>query len=152
MARRSRVKRVGKPKVRSKKTKYNGIEFKSQLEVDMYQALESIGVKPKYEPEHFTVSDGFVYNGEFYKNTKGRKDVHLGQKLIRPITYTPDFVDHDLRFIIETKGQPNESFPLRWKLFMKYMKDNGMEDYSLFIPRNKYQVNQTASIIKSKLR
>jgi hypothetical protein len=152
MARKKRLKRVGKPKVRSKKTKYNGIEFKSQLEVDMYQALESIGLKPKYEPQHFCVSDGFVYHGEFYKNTKGRKDVHLGQKLIQPITYTPDFVDHDLKFIIETKGQPNESFPLRWKLFMKYMNENGMGDYSLYIPRNKHQVNQTASIIKSKLQ
>ena len=32
-------------------------------------------------------------------------------------TYTPDFVGNG--FIIETKGNPNEAFPLRWKLFKK---------------------------------
>ena len=43
----------------------------------------------------------------------------------RSRTYTPDFIDPKGKWIIETKGYANESFPLRWKLFKKHLKDNG---------------------------
>ena len=53
-------------------------------------------------------------------------------------------------FIIETKGfvRANDSFPLRWKLFMKYLNDNKIR-YSLYIPKNKDQVDKVIQLIKN---
>ena len=48
--------------------------------------------------------------------------INRGQKKILNIKYTPDFVSDS--FIIECKGRANESFPLRWKMFKKYV--NGL--------------------------
>ena len=57
------------------------------------------------------------------------------------------------RFIIETKGfvPSQHTFPLRWKLFLKYMVENDMDDYMLFIPKNKKQIEHAVSIIKNKV-
>jgi len=66
---------------------------------------------------------------------------------VRAITYTPDFVDPDGKWIIETKGYANESFPLRWKLFKKHLKDTGKQ-YVLFMPRNKVQVLEVLELVK----
>ena len=58
-------------------------------------------------------------------------------KKILPITYTPDFVDTQdpPRYIIECKGNPNERFPLVWKLFKRYLTINN-KHADLFVPRN----------------
>ena len=53
----------------------------------------------------------------------------------------------EAKFIIETKGYANESFPLRWKLFKKHLKDNN-HHYVLFMPRNKKQVDEVVDLIK----
>ena len=63
----------------------------------------------------FTIFPATVYPQACYEGT-AKKLYNKGSK-IRPITYTPDFVDPNGKFIIETKGYANESFPLRWKLF-----------------------------------
>lgn len=43
---------------------------------------------------------------------------------IREITYTPDitFMIEDLKVIIEVKGFENDVFPLKRKLFRKYLE------------------------------
>ena len=73
-------------------------------------------------------------------------------RVVLPLN-TPPTVSHDHRFIIETKGYvPSQhTFPLRWKLFLHYLRDNDMEDYMLFIPKNKKQVDETIRIIKQHL-
>lgn len=40
---------------------------------------------------------------------------------VRPITYKPDFIGDG--WIVELKGFGNESWPLRLKLWKKYMED-----------------------------
>lgn len=86
-----------------------------------------------------------VYPQACYEGTT-KKLYNKGSK-IRPITYTPDFVDPNGKFIIETKGYANESFPLRWKLFKKHLKDT-QQQYVLFMPRNKKQVDEVVDLIK----
>ena len=86
--------------------------------------------------------------------TKG-KDVMTDNtnKAVLGIKYTPDFVSHHHKFIIETKGyvHSQHTFPLRWKLFLKYLVENGMDDYMLFIPKNRKQVDATIQLIKDEL-
>ena len=129
----------------AKKTSYKGIEFQSLLEKHMYKALDDEGIKVDYEKHTFTVFPGMVYPQACYEGTKA-KLYNKGSK-IRPITYTPDFVDPNGKWIIETKGYANESFPLRWKLFKKHLKDNNLT-YVLFMPRNKAQVAEVLELVK----
>tara|TARA_Y100000361_G_scaffold141314_1_gene146262 strand:- start:170 stop:604 length:435 start_codon:yes stop_codon:yes gene_type:complete len=139
-------KRKGRAKVKGvKKTVYKGIEFQSLLEKHMYKALDDEGIKVDYEKHTFTVFPGMVYPQACYEGTK-TKLYNKGSK-IRPITYTPDFVDPNGKWIIETKGYANESFPLRWKLFKKHLKDNNLT-YVLFMPRNKAQVAEVLELVK----
>jgi|TARA_R110000744_G_scaffold211555_1_gene330672 hypothetical protein len=138
-------KRKGKSMIKSKKASYNGIEFQSLLEKRMYQLLHEEEIPVEYEEHSFTVFDALVYPQACYEGTP-KKLYNKGSK-VRSITYTPDFVDPNGKWIIETKGYANESFPLRWKLFKRHLKENNLA-YVLFMPRNKTQCLEVLELIK----
>ena len=69
-------------------------------------------------------------------------------KKILNIKYTPDFVGK--HFIIETKGRANESFPMRWKLFKKYIAENKLEPFTLYKPQNQKECDETIQLILEK--
>jgi hypothetical protein len=127
------------------KNTYKGITFQSKLELACYKELEAFKISVEYEKTTFTIFAGLVYPQACYEGTQ-KKLYNKGSK-VRPITYTPDFVDPNGKWIIETKGYANESFPLRWKLFKKHLKDNNLH-YVLFLPRNKKQVVEVVDLIK----
>lgn len=138
-------KRKGKSMIKSKKTSFDGIEFQSLLEKRMYQMLHEAEVPVDYEKHSFTIFDALVYPQACYEGT-AKKLYNKGSK-VRPITYTPDFVDPNGKWIIETKGYANESFPLRWKMFKRHLKENNLA-YVLFMPRNKAQCLEVLELIK----
>jgi hypothetical protein len=78
-------------------------------------------------------------------NGKGEFKQRGGKKIL-PIKYTPDFVGKD--FIIECKGRANESFPLRWKLFKKYLVDNKLY-HRLYKPQNQKECDRVIELILS---
>ena len=136
--------------VQSKKTTFDGIKFASGLEVYMYKALKKAKLKAKYEGQTYIVQDGFEFKTTSYErqsNGKGEfKD--RGNKKILPIKYTPDFVSPS--FIIECKGRANESFPLRWKMFKKYVKVH-MPHVIIYKPQNQKECDKVIELItKSK--
>ena len=138
-------KKKGSKSISAKKTVYKGIQFQSLLEKHMYKALDDAGIAVQYEEHTFTVFEAMLYPQACYEGTKA-KLLNKGSK-IRPITYTPDFVDPDGKWIIETKGYANESFPLRWKLFKQHLRDT-KQNYVLFMPRNKAQVLEVLELVK----
>jgi len=144
---RNRSKKKGP--VRAKKVIYDGIQFASGLEKYMYKALKEAKIDAKYEGAIFTVMEGFEFSMDSYeRQSNGKGDlVNRGNKKILPIKYTPDFVHDD--FIIECKGRANESFPLRWKLFKKYVAEN-LDNVILFKPQNKKECDKVINIIKKK--
>ena len=77
------------------------------------------------------------------KNTQ--ELINRGCKRILPIKYTPDFIGDN--FIIECKGRPNESFPLRWKLFKKLVSQQ-FPNYTLFKPQNQKECDIVIRLIK----
>ena len=81
-------------------TEYDGIKFRSKLEMYTYKKLREARINADYEQHRFELLPAFVA---------------LSGKKYRAMTYLPDFVGKD--FIIECKGFPNESWPLRKKLF-----------------------------------
>ena len=95
----------------------------------------------------FTLIDGFMFESSAYeRQANGKKDmVDRGNKKILPITYTPDFVGDD--FIIETKGRANESFPMRWKLFKRYVNEH-LNGVTLYKPQNQKECDVVIELIK----
>lgn len=96
---RQKKKKEGKVK-NATPTEYNGIKFRSKLEVYTYKKLREAGISADYEQHRFELLPAFVA---------------LSGKKYRAMTYLPDFVGKD--FIIECKGFPTDSWPLRKKLF-----------------------------------
>jgi len=101
---------------------YDGIPFKSKLEVYTYQQLTKFKIEANYEPIKFTIIEPFQYDEE----------------KVRAMTYTPDFVGDD--FVIECKGWANDAFPLRWKTFKYFLYMNKIH-YKLYLLRNKKEVD-----------
>ena len=135
--------------VRSKKVTFDGITFASGLERYMYQALKKAKIQADYEGCTFTLQEGFMFDIESYeRQSNGKGDmVNRGCKKILPIKYTPDFVSSS--FIIECKGSANESFPIRWKMFKKYV-NNKMKHVTLYKPQNQKECDEVIKLILTK--
>ena len=110
---------------------YDGIKFRSKLETYTYKKLNEAGIDAEYESTHFELIPKFEYNGE----------------KVRAMTYLPDFVGKN--FIIECKGLVTDSFPLRWKIFKYYLKQEN-KDYKLFLVRNQKQVDEMVNELSKK--
>ena len=132
--------------VKSKKVTFDGIQFASRLEKYMYQALKKAKIPAVYEGATFVLQEDFKFEIDSYErqaNGKGEM-VNRGQKKIQNIKYTPDFVSGS--FIIECKGRANESFPLRWKMFKKYVNDN-LKHVILYKPQNQKECDKVIELI-----
>ena len=138
--------------VRAKKVSFDGIQFASGLEKYMYQALKKAKLHAIYEGATFELQEGFMFNIDSYErqgNGKGTM-INRGQKKILNIKYTPDFVSPS--FIIECKGRANESFPLRWKMFKKYV-NNKLKHVTLYKPQNQKECDEVINlIIKNQIK
>ena len=135
--------------VRSKKVVVDNIEFKSGLEAYMYKALKAANIKAQYEGVSYELIPSFDFKNKCYErqaNSKGEYR-NRGGKAIRKVTYTPDFTGDN--FIIECKGRPNESFPIRWKLFKKYVSER-LRSVTLYKPQNQKECDETVSLILGK--
>ena len=135
--------------VRSKKVTFDGITFASGLEKYMYQVLKKNKIQAVYEGETFVLQEGFMFDNESYeRQSNGKGDmVNRGNKKILNIKYTPDFVSDS--FIIECKGRANESFPIRWKMFKKYVKEN-LPRVTLYKPQNQKECDKVIELITKK--
>ena len=135
----------------SKKVTFDGIKFASGLEKYMYVALKNAKIKSKYEGKTYVLQEGFKFENKSYErqsNGKGEM-VNRGSKKVLPIKYTPDFVSRS--FIIECKGRANESFPIRWKMFKNYVKDN-LKHVTLYKPQNQKECDEVIKLITKKSR
>ena len=133
--------------VQSKKISYDGISFASGLERYTYIALKKNKLYEGYESETFQIIESFQFPNISYEkqaNSKGEY-INRGSKKILGIKYTPDFIGKD--YIIECKGRPNESFPLRWKLFKLWLTKNNIGKI-LYKPQNQKEVDLTITLIK----
>ena len=142
---RRKIRRKKGPVV-SKKTTYDGIKFASGLEKYMYQALKRAKIHAIYEGATFVLQEDFKFEVDSYErqsNGKGEM-VNRGQKKIQNIKYTPDFVSDS--FIIECKGRANETFPLRWKMFKKYVKEH-LKHVTLYKPQNQKECDLVINLI-----
>ena len=132
--------------VRAKKVTFDGIQFASGLEKYMYKALKEAKIKATYEGQTYVLQEAFLFDVDSYERQgNGKGDmVNRGQKKILNIKYTPDFISDS--FIIECKGRANESFPIRWKMFKKYVKNN-LSHVTLYKPQNQKECDEVIQLI-----
>ena len=132
--------------VRAKKVSFDGITFASGLEKYMYIALKKAKIKAMYEGATFVLQEDFKFDVDSYeRQANGKGDmINRGQKKIQNIKYTPDFVSDS--FIIECKGRANESFPMRWKMFKKYV-NHKMKHVTLYKPQNQKECDKVIELI-----
>lgn len=114
------------------KVEIDGVKFRSKIEAYAYKRLKDSGFNFKYEEKTFTIQEKFVF----------------GEEKIRPITYTPDFVDEENKIIIEIKGFANETFPIRMKIFKNYLYENKL-DYRIFVVSTQKQIEELIIKLKS---
>lgn len=130
---------------------YNGIKFRSQLEVTTYKTLIEHGFTPKYEEETFILWDGFIPSVPFYtKNSFKRRNHNIevlspftvkDKRSIANISYTPDitFDYNGKHIIVEVKGFQNDIFSYKFKMFRKSLEtlDNkdSIEVWEIFSKR-----------------
>ena len=132
--------------VTSKKVIYDGITFASGLEKYMYKALKEAKIKATYEGQTYVLQEAFMFDVDSYERQgNGKGDmVNRGQKKILNIKYTPDFISDS--FIIECKGRANESFPIRWKMFKKYVNKH-LKHVTLYKPQNQKECDEVIKLI-----
>lgn len=142
-----------KPKRGNKRTPikitYKGINFQSKLELTMYKALLTAGIKADYEKEIFTFNEAFVLPNNSYERFMNGKGVFRNRKdtTVNSMIYTPDFTSYD--FIIEVKGHANERFPVAWKLFKLKLKETN-DNRDIYKPQSLKDIMETVKLIKKK--
>lgn len=112
------------------KIEFDGIKFRSKLEMYTYKKLKEANIFTEYEQHRYELLPAFEFSG----------------KKIRAITYLPDFVGH--RFIIECKGFPNEAWPLREKLF-KYYMNRFLPNYRFYLVHTQKEVDAMIDELKT---
>lgn len=128
---------------------YDGISFKSKLEKMAYQTLKEQGFPVLYEPRKFIIWEGFRPNVPFYNKDASTRMLKMDSKKVIDISYTPDlmFEHNNHLIIIEMKGFENNTYPLKKKIFRKWLESNYPNSiyFEIF---TKKQLLQAIDIIK----
>ena len=140
-------KKKGKNRSFAQKKVYDGIQFQSLLEVYCYKELKKTNLHFGYESVKYTLLDGFNIATPVW--TTFRKVFKARLSAVRPVTYTPDFVDRDGKWVIETKGWKSEGFLFRWKLFLRYIKLNNL-DIEVFRPSSNREIDVMIKHLKER--
>lgn len=129
---------------------YDGISFKSKLEKMAYQTLKEQGFPVLYEPKKFIIWEGFRPNVPFYNKDASTRMLKMDSKKVIDISYTPDlmFEYNNHLIIIEMKGFENNTYPLKKKIFRKWLESNYPNSiyFEIF---TKKQLLQAIDIIKN---
>lgn len=133
-----------------------GVEFQSQLEKSMFTKLTEAGFEYLkdffYEADSVTLIESFDCNNEIWVSKGLSKQFKPEYKKVRKMSYTPDFSSHaDLTkatWIIETKGRPNDRFPVVFKLFKLWLNKNN-PTCKIYLPSNASQCLATVEKIKN---
>lgn len=137
------------------KCEYNGVEFKSKIEMFCYKELEKSGLTFSYEDVTIMLIEGFRPTVPVYKYSLKTGGMTLDLTMVRATTYTPDFVviksypDQTIgRFIIECKGIEMDNWKMKWKLLREQIHTRATNIEALFVVKNQGQVKECIEIIK----
>ena len=130
---------------------YNGIKFKSKLELSFYKLLVQAGFEPQYERRTYILWEGCKPTIPFYTKDKKTKHLKLDNVKKTNMTYTPDFTFNykGRLIIIEAKGKENDTYPIKRKLFRGWLEKRIPDNPLFFEVFTQKQLLQAIEIIKS---
>ena len=146
-------------RIKSKHIIRDGIEMKSILEGNVYDYLKKNGITALYESESFLLWEGGKTHTPFYNAKRGH--LKCFKSNLADITYTPDFIFeyNGIKVFVEAKGFENDSFPIRKKLFRKYLDENYkhgeafyFEIHSVLQAKDMMEILEHGEIINKKKR
>ena len=132
---------------------YDGIWFKSGIEVTAYKAFVEAGFNPEYEKHTYVLQETKLFptlHYAPYKDRKLHKEVWgLNRYKIISVKYKPDFVFtvNGMLVVIEIKGYSNDRYPYQKKLFFKWLEDN-CPNSAFFEIHTVKQLKEAVKIIK----
>ena len=150
---------MGESKIKNaSKCSYDGVDFKSKLELFCYKKLQEAGIEFTYQPPTVELIPSFELNFKCYEDIgrivrdENRKIKYSTKRFdltdkIRNISYTPDFAAPDNSWVIEVKGFATDVFQLRWKLYKRHLNSIGF-DGLLLMPESKVEIDECIRIIK----
>ena len=154
LARDNVKKRANKKVKNATPMSYDGVDFKSRLEMTAYKMFKDAGFNIQYEPCKYVLWKGFKPTVPFYNRKRASKKsnttgLKLDNKKLMDTTYTPDF---QLRYkgyliVIETKGMETPEFQIKKKLFRQYLENN-VPNSIFFELFSKVHIQQALEIIK----
>ena len=124
-----KVKSENKKIKSAKKVEYNGILFDSELELAFYQNLKAYNI-PFEHQKKYIITPTFKYRG----------------KTIYGVTITLDYVFKDIGLIIDTKGYPNDVFPVKMRI-LKFMFWKQGKEPAIWYVRIKRQFPEVTRLI-----
>lgn len=137
---------------------YNGVKFRSALEVGCYKLLEQSGLDFTYESERVVLFEGLhlektkLYAPKKDYKKKGKFGMYMEDitKKVLNMTYTPDFIiiKGEYKIYFDAKGFGNDTYPIKKKIFLKEleMREDGYK-YIFMEPHNQRQMKQGIEII-----
>ena len=140
----------------AKKVEYDGLKFDSALEVFTYKQLKLLGVEFQYEGITYELIPSLVFQRMTglwpNKSGKDKKTLRLREK-VQKKTYTPDFTLQWKSYfiVIEAKGQENDDYQSKKKLFLKLIEDGMVSDSFVYFmePHNQAHVKECIEFIKN---
>lgn len=142
----------------AKEVIFDSIKFKSRLEMTCYRKFKEAGLDFSYESEKVILWEGFkpssiqIYSPKKEGRGSYRGNLELQEKKLLNITYTPDFIvtKDNYKIYLDVKGIPNDTYPIKKKLFLKILEERNDNYKYLFIePHNIRQINQAIDLIKN---
>lgn len=149
MARITRFQSGNKRVMNATKCEYNGVKFKSKLEMFCYKELVNSKLNFTYEENTYILLDSFYPTIPVYELDKKTRLLQPDLNKVRAITLTPDFVirNNNKVFILEVKGMEQDAWKLKWKIFRKFIQ-NFSTCNALFLVKNQGQIKEAIKIIK----
>jgi len=134
---------------------YDNIQFRSKLEVTCYKRLVIAGFTPLYEPHRFSLIEKLVLDRvQYFCPYKEKKLKKYGPypRDLMGISYTPDFyiLYKNIHIYFDTKGHPNDVYPLKKKMFLRKLEELAAESdeyYMFFEPHNIGQIQTSINTI-----
>lgn len=129
---------------------FDGISFKSKLEKMAYQTLKENNLPVEYESRKFIIWEGFKPTVPFYNKDKNTRMLRLENKKLISTSYTPDFTFEYKGYlvILELKGVENDIYPLKKKMFRKWLEEHRPKSI-FFEVYTKKQLLQAIDTIKT---
>lgn len=131
---------------------FDGIFFKSKLEKMAYQTLRDNNLPVEYESRKFIIWEGFKPTVPFYNKDSKTRMLKLEDKKLIDCSYTPDFTFeyNGYLIVLELKGFENNVFPLKKKMFRKWLEEHRPKSifFEIYTKRQLLQAIDTIKALK----